>query len=67
MVKTASTATANPGAKVTYTIVVTNTGTAAINGWTLAFSYPGDQHITSAWNAAVHPSSNARAVTDAGA
>ncbi|HEV7961571.1 MAG TPA: cellulose-binding domain-containing protein [Actinoplanes sp.] len=32
---------------------VANTGTAAINGWSLAFSYPGDQRITSGWNAAV--------------
>jgi cellulase/cellobiase CelA1 len=32
---------------------VANTGTSAVNGWSLAFSFPGDQHITSSWNAAV--------------
>jgi O-glycosyl hydrolase len=31
-------------------VTVTNTGTSAINGWTLKFTFPGDQHITSAWN-----------------
>jgi hypothetical protein len=27
-----------------------NTGTSAINGWTLKFTFPGDQKITNAWN-----------------
>ncbi len=31
-------------------VTITNTGTSAINGWTLAFVYPGDQKITNAWN-----------------
>jgi hypothetical protein len=43
---------------------VANTGTAAINGWTLAFTYPGDQYITSAWNAAVHQSGTAVTATN---
>jgi cellulase/cellobiase CelA1 len=34
-------------------VTITNTGTGAINGWTLAFTFPGDQKITNAWNAAV--------------
>jgi hypothetical protein len=31
-------------------VTLTNTGTAAWAGWTLRFSYPGDQKITSSWN-----------------
>jgi hypothetical protein len=31
-------------------IVITNTGSSAINGWTLAFTFPGDEKITNAWN-----------------
>lgn len=34
-------------------VEITNTGPAAVNGWSLAFAFPGDQKITSAWNAAV--------------
>jgi hypothetical protein len=37
----------------TANVTVTNTGSSAINGWTLGFTYPGDQHITNAWNATV--------------
>jgi O-glycosyl hydrolase len=40
---------------------VTNTGTTAINGWTLKFTFPGDQKITNAWNAA--PAQSGEAVT----
>jgi hypothetical protein len=32
------------------TITVTNTGSAPIVGWTLTFTFPGDQHITNTWN-----------------
>jgi endo-1,4-beta-xylanase len=34
-------------------ITVTNTGTTAINGWTLTFTFPGDTKVTSAWNMAL--------------
>jgi endo-1,4-beta-xylanase len=34
----------------TASVTISNTGTTAINGWTLAFTFPGDQKITSAWN-----------------
>jgi cellulase/cellobiase CelA1 len=37
----------------TANLTLANTGTAAINGWTLKFSFPGDQKITNAWNATV--------------
>ena len=31
-------------------ITLTNTGTTAINGWNLAFTFSGDQQITQIWN-----------------
>ena len=31
-------------------LTIANTATSAINGWTLTFTFPGDQHITTAWN-----------------
>ena len=31
-------------------ITINNTGTSAINNWTLTFTFPGDTKITSAWN-----------------
>jgi hypothetical protein len=34
----------------TANVTINNTGTAAINNWTLTFTFPGDQKITSAWN-----------------
>jgi endo-1,4-beta-xylanase len=34
-------------------LTLSNTGTSAINGWTLTYAFPGDQHITNAWNATV--------------
>ncbi|MCO6006059.1 PHB depolymerase family esterase [Actinoallomurus purpureus] len=36
---------------LTESITITNTGTSAINGWSLAFTLPGGQTITSGWNA----------------
>ncbi|MET8231162.1 cellulose binding domain-containing protein [Micromonospora sp. NPDC005298] len=34
-------------------VTVQNTGTAPIDGWTVTFSFPGDQQVTSGWNATV--------------
>jgi hypothetical protein len=31
-------------------VVIANTGTAAINGWSVAFTFPGDQKVTSNFN-----------------
>ncbi|UWE13733.1 cellulose-binding domain-containing protein [Actinacidiphila bryophytorum] len=31
-------------------VLVTNTGSAALNGWTLTFTFGGDQKIGSGWN-----------------
>jgi hypothetical protein len=30
--------------------VITNTGSNSVNGWTLAWTFPGDQKISSLWN-----------------
>lgn len=45
----------------TANVTVTNTSAAPVNGWTLAFSFPGDQRITGFWNATV--TQNGPAVT----
>jgi Glycosyl hydrolase family 48/Cellulose binding domain/Putative Ig domain len=59
---TISSGSSGPGAcEVTYTpdqwqggftadITITNTGSSVINGWTLKFTFPGNQMITNAWN-----------------
>ncbi|MFC4585202.1 GH12 family glycosyl hydrolase domain-containing protein [Sphaerisporangium corydalis] len=43
----------------TANVTVSNTGSSAVNGWTLAFAFPGDQRVTSFWNAAVTQSGTA--------
>jgi hypothetical protein len=35
---------------VTANVTLTNTGTTAWTGWSLGFTYPGDQRVTSSWN-----------------
>ncbi|MET8043716.1 cellulose binding domain-containing protein [Micromonospora sp. NPDC005215] len=35
------------------TVTVQNSGAAPIDGWIVTFSFPGDQQITSGWNATV--------------
>ncbi|MEH0931313.1 extracellular catalytic domain type 1 short-chain-length polyhydroxyalkanoate depolymerase [Micromonospora sp. CPCC 205558] len=42
---------------LTENITITNTGTSAVNGWSLVFTLPGGQTITSGWNATYSPSS----------
>jgi Cellulose binding domain/Bacterial Ig domain len=37
----------------TANIIIQNVGTTTINGWTLAFTFPGDQQITNLWNGVV--------------
>jgi poly(hydroxyalkanoate) depolymerase family esterase len=44
---------------LTESISITNTGTTAINGWSLAFTLPSGQTITSGWNATFAPASGA--------
>ena len=40
----------------TAAVTVTNTGAAAINGWTLQWTWPGNQRVTNGWNATVSQS-----------
>ncbi|MFE9449659.1 cellulose binding domain-containing protein [Streptomyces sp. NPDC006739] len=39
------------GGGMTGTVTVTNTGNSPVNGWTLGFTWPGNQRITQGWNA----------------
>ncbi|MEU8184820.1 cellulose binding domain-containing protein [Micromonospora sp. NPDC049044] len=40
-------------------VLVTNTGSSAINGWTLNYNLPSGQTVTNAWNATVSQSGSA--------
>ena len=46
-------------------VTIANTGTSAIGGWTLKFTFPGDQHITNSWNGTASQSGEAVSVTSA--
>jgi O-glycosyl hydrolase len=45
-------------------INITNTGSSAINGWTLGFTFPGDQKITTAWNGIATQSGETVSITN---
>ncbi|MGH3122805.1 MAG: cellulose binding domain-containing protein, partial [Streptosporangiaceae bacterium] len=75
---TPSTTPGNGSCQVTYTtqsqwaggfvasVSIANPGPAAINGWTLAFSFPGDQKITNAWSGSVTQSGANVSIANAG-
>ncbi|RKE17811.1 cellulose binding domain-containing protein [Streptomyces sp. TLI_171] len=42
-------------------VTIKNTGTTAVNGWRLVFSFPGNQQVTNMWNAV--PSQSGKQVT----
>ncbi|SBT42002.1 extracellular catalytic domain type 1 short-chain-length polyhydroxyalkanoate depolymerase [Micromonospora narathiwatensis] len=44
---------------LTADVTITNTGAATVNGWSLAFTLPAGQTITSGWNATYSPTSGA--------
>jgi acetylxylan esterase len=46
-------------------VTINDTGTSAINGWKLTFTFPGDQKITNAWNATVTQSGTSVTATNA--
>jgi poly(hydroxyalkanoate) depolymerase family esterase len=46
-------------------ITITNTGGAAVNGWSLIFTLPGGQAITGGWNATYSPTSGRVTATNA--
>ncbi len=50
---------------LTSAITITNTSTAAINGWSLVFTLPAGQTITSGWSASYTPSSGQVTATNA--
>ncbi|GIE88643.1 cellulase family glycosylhydrolase [Actinoplanes regularis] len=50
---------------LTNNITITNTGTAAINGWTLTFTLATGQTITSGWSATYSPASGTVSATNA--
>jgi len=47
-------------------VKVTNTGASALNGWTVTWTFGGDQHIVNAWNATVTQSGQQVTAHDAG-
>ena len=47
-------------------VTIANTGSSAINGWTLKFTFPGDQKITNAWNGTETQSGEHVTITNAG-
>lgn len=49
---------------MTENITVTNTGTSAVNGWSLAFTLAPGQSVTNAWNATISPSSGQVSATN---
>lgn len=46
------------------TLSITNTGTTAINGWSLAFSFANGQKITQIWNGSAAQSGSAVTITN---
>ncbi|MER6629082.1 glycoside hydrolase family 9 protein [Streptomyces sp. NPDC000987] len=50
----------------TATVTVKNTGSTAVDGWKLTWSYPGGQRVTNAWNATVAQSGADVVASDAG-
>jgi len=46
-------------------ITITNTGTTALNGWSLVFTFPGSQQITQGWSGVFTQSGNKVTVTNA--
>jgi hypothetical protein len=48
----------------TANLTVTNTGTSSVNGWTLTWSFPGDQKVTTAWNATLTQSGRSVSATN---
>jgi endoglucanase len=47
-------------------VAVVNAGTSTVNGWTLTWTFGGDQHIGNAWNGTVTQSGQNVTAHDAG-
>jgi cellulase/cellobiase CelA1 len=52
------------GATISVTII--NNSASAVNGWTLAFTFPGNQTITNLWNGTYTQNGASVSVKDAG-
>ncbi len=50
----------------TANITVNNTGTAPVNGWTVVFTFAGDQKITADWNTTISQSGEKVTATNVG-
>jgi ribosomal protein S27E len=53
------------GSGATVNVTITNNSSSEINGWTLAWSFPGDQEISDLWNGNHTQDGTAVVVTDA--
>src|SRR5947208_13091201 len=53
------------GSGFTADLTLTNRGTDAINGWTLTYSYTGNQKLSNGWNGTWSQSGSAVTVTNA--
>jgi mannan endo-1,4-beta-mannosidase len=53
------------GSGFTGNVTITNTGTTATNGWTLAFTFPAGQRVSQGWNATWAQGSGSANVTAA--
>jgi hypothetical protein len=54
------------GTGATINVTIKNNTTAVVNGWTLAFTLPGNQTITNLWNGAYTQSGTSVSVKDGG-
>jgi hypothetical protein len=54
------------GNGATIGVTITNKTSAAVNGWTLAWTFPGNQTITNLWNGVLTQSGASVSVKDAG-
>jgi len=52
------------GTGFTASLTITNNGTAAVTGWTVTYSYAGNQTLSNGWNGAWTQSGNAVTVTN---
>jgi hypothetical protein len=45
-------------------VTLTNSGASTVDGWTLAFTFPGDQQITNSWSGTAHQAGQSVTVTN---
>jgi O-glycosyl hydrolase len=50
----------------TANVTIANTGSTAMNGWTLTFTFPGDQKITNTWSGTTTQSGENVSITNVG-